>query len=234
MNEPELGPIPKRSLREEAYHGLRRAIVSGALQPGAQLTEPQLARQFQISRSPIREALHRLQQEGFAVRRPNGRIFVAPLDAQELEQLYAVRAVNEGLAASLAASSITDGDIAAMEHHLEEMRRLATEGDVDGSLQAGQSFHDVILERSGNVPLVEIVRGLRLRISRFRTMIAAGRDQESRAAEHREILEALRSRDRVHARCATERHIHQSAASVLNRLGDAGDIASEDQAADAD
>lgn len=218
MSSTGLRPIAKRSLRDEVYHGLRQAIISGSLQPGQQLTEPELARELQISRSPIREALGRLEQEGFAVRRGNGRVFVAPLDEAELEQLYVVRASSEGLAAHLAATHVTPGNIEAMETHLNDMHGLAMAGDVDGSLAAGQAFHDVILEACGNAPLVEIIKGLRLKISRFRTVIASARDQDTRASEHRDILEALRERDPQHARQAMERHITESAEIVLRTL----------------
>ncbi|MEQ8196141.1 MAG: GntR family transcriptional regulator [Rhodospirillales bacterium] len=213
-----LQPIPKKSLREEAYDELRKAIVSGGLRPGHQLSEPQLAAQFEISRSPIREALGRLELEGFAIRRPNGRVYVAPLDIAELEQLYAVRATVEGLATRLAAPRLTTADLEKMAADLEKMEALAESGDIDGSLTRGAEFHDVILGVCANEPLVEIIAGLRRRISRYRTMIASTRNQQIRIAEHQDILDALYARDATAAEAAMIRHIEESADIILKAL----------------
>jgi DNA-binding GntR family transcriptional regulator len=217
-NQATLRPIPKKSLRDEAYDELRRGIVSGGLRPGQQLSELQLAAQFQISRSPIREALGRLELEGFAIRRPNGRVYVAPLDIAELEQLYAVRATVEGLATRLAAPRLTTDDLDEMTADLQEMEALAERGDIDGSLTRGAEFHDVILGACANEPLVEIIAGLRLRISRYRTMIATTRNQQIRIAEHRDILDALYARDAKGAEAAMIRHIEESADIILKAL----------------
>lgn len=213
-----LRPISKRSLKDEAYAELRQAIISGSLSPGAQLSEQQLAAQFQISRSPIREALGRLEQEGFAIRHGNGRIYVAPLDEMELEQLYIVRANLEGLAARLAASRLENVDLGKMEDDLRAMEKRAEAGDVDGSLRCGESFHDVILATCGNAPLVELISGLRLKISRFRTVIASARNQHVRVAEHNKVLDALRARDGEGAQRAMENHIMQSADVIVRTM----------------
>ncbi|MEX2449797.1 MAG: GntR family transcriptional regulator [Rhodospirillales bacterium] len=213
-----LRPIPKKSLRDEAYDELRRGIVSGGLRPGQQLSELQLAAQFQISRSPIREALGRLELEGFAIRRPNGRVYVAPLDIAELEQLYAVRATVEGLATRLAAPRLTTDDLDEMTADLQKMGALAERGDIEGSLARGAEFHDVILGACANEPLVEIIAGLRLRISRYRTMIAATRNQQIRIAEHQDILNALYARNAKGAEAAMIRHIEESADIILKAL----------------
>jgi DNA-binding GntR family transcriptional regulator len=218
MSEAGLRPLSKKSLRDEAYYGLRQAIISGSIPPGEQLSEPQLASQFQISRSPIREALGRLEQEGFAIRHSNGRISVAPLDETELEQLYIVRANLEGLAARLAASRLDPSDFEEMEEHLRLMRERAEKGDLDGSLERGEAFHDVILRACENPPLVELISTLRLRISRFRTVIASARNQQVRVAEHWHVLEALRDRKGHGAQKAMERHIMQSAEIIVRAM----------------
>ena len=215
MNEFSLRSLPKKSLREETYHDLRRAIIGGDLRPGQQLSEPQLADQFQISRSPIREALGRLEQDGFVSRRVNGRIYVAPLEITELQQLYVIRANLEGLATRLAASHLSTADLNEMAGHLREMRDLAENGDVDGSLDYGGRFHGVIINAAHNMPLAEIIAGLRLRISRFRTYIASTRRHEVRIGEHQEILDALYDRDPNRAEESMIRHIENSADTML-------------------
>jgi DNA-binding GntR family transcriptional regulator len=215
MIEAALRPIPKKSLREEAYEKLRRAIVEGAIRPQEQLSEPQLAEKFQTSRSPIREALGRLEQEGFVLRRPNGRLHVAPLDIEELEQLYALRANVEGLATRLAAPRLSTIDLDAMAQKIRSMEESAAKGDIVGSLESGAQFHDAILRRCGNRPLTDVVEGVRLRIDRFRAFIASARNQDVRVAEHWRIYEALYSRKPKAAERAMIAHIEQSARAIL-------------------
>jgi DNA-binding GntR family transcriptional regulator len=215
MNDGSARSLPKKFLREETYHQLRRAIIRGDLRPGQQLSEPQLADQFQISRSPIREALGRLERDGFVSRRVNGRIYVAPLDITELQQLYVVRANLEGLATRLAASHLSTADLNEMAGHLRDMRTLAEKGDVDGTLDCGERFHGVIINAARNIPLAEIVAGLRLRISRFRTYIASTRRHDIRIGEHQEILDALYDRDPNRAEESMIRHIEYSADAML-------------------
>lgn len=215
MSEAGLRPISKKSLREEAYLRLREAIIKGSLAPGQQLGEPQLASEFQTSRSPIREALGRLEQEGFVTRKPNGRLYVAPLDEDELRHLYEIRANLEGLAAELAIPCLTAKDLERLELQLHCMQKHAAKKDIDLSLEYGEAFHGLILEASGNPPLIEIVVGLRLRIRRFRRVIGSTRSSDVRIAEHQAILDALRNFDGPAARKAMENHIRGSAAIAM-------------------
>lgn len=210
-----LRPIPKKALRHEAYEALKRAIVEGTIEPGAQLSEPQLAERFEVSRSPVREALGRLEQEGFALRQPNGRLQVAPLDIEELEQLYVLRANVEGLATRLAAAHLSTSDLERMADTLKRMEKAATAGDIEVSLGEGGRFHDSILDHCGNKPLMEVVLNVRLRIDRFRKIIASQRDQTVRIAEHWRIYQALYERDAEAAGKAMTEHIGHSAEAVL-------------------
>lgn len=210
-----LQPIPKKPLREEAYDALKRAIIEGSIKPGTQLSEPQLAEHFRISRSPIREALGRLEQEGFAQRKANGRLQVAPLDIEELEQLYVLRATVEGLATRLAAGNLSMNDLKQMAELLKKMESAAAAGNIEESLKQGAKFHDTILENCGNKPLIDVVDGVRLRIDRFRMVIASTRNQAARVAEHWRIYDALHDRDPESAEKAMIAHIQQSAETIL-------------------
>lgn len=218
MTEATLRPISKKPLRDEAYEKLRGSIVDGTLRPDEQLSEPQLAEKFRISRSPIREALGRLEQEGFAMRRANGRLYVAALDIEELEQLYVLRATVEGLATRLAAPLLNTADLNAMAERIRKMEERAARGDIAGSLKSGAAFHDVILASCGNKPLIEVVESVRLRIDRFRAVIASARNQDVRVAEHWRIHEALYDRKPKAAEKAMISHIERSASSVLKSV----------------
>lgn len=210
---------PKPSLSEGAYSEIRQALVQGDFEPGQRLSEPELALRFSTSRSPIREALVRLSHEGFVERMPSGRVRVRVLDISEFEQLYVVRANVEGLVARLAAPRLRTIDLEQMEKAQEEMERCVRKNDAVGAIAAGQEVHDLLLRECGNQPLIEVLSGLRARISRFRAVVASLGDYDpERAIEHRRILKALYQRKAEQAGTEMIRHVNRSAAALMGKL----------------
>ena len=213
------GSADKQSLAEEAYREIRDALLSGAFEPGQRLSEPELALRFHTSRSPIREALSRLEHEGFTERLPSGRVRVAALDVAYLEQLYVVRANLEGLAARLAAPLLRTVDLDEMKRSVDEMERAVNNGDASGAIAAGQQFHDVLMSECGNEPLVSLLTGLKGRIGRFRALVASLGDYDvDRVLEHRRMLQALYERDADRAEAEMISHVDRSAAVLMRRL----------------
>ncbi|MCC7483421.1 MAG: GntR family transcriptional regulator [Burkholderiales bacterium] len=212
-------PVPKQSLSEEAYAEIRRALLRGELEPGQRVSEPVLALRFKTSRSPIREALVRLEHEGFVERLPNGRLRVAALDIGELEQLYVVRGNVEGLAARLATPLLRTVDLEHMGAGVDEMERCVKKRNAAGAIAAGQGFHDVVTRECGNQPLVDVLTSLRARIGRFRAVVASFDDYDpDRVAEHRRILRAFYQRNAEQAEAEMIRHVQRSAAVLVRRL----------------
>lgn len=212
-------PAARLSLSEEAYREIRDALLCGALEPGQRLSEPELALRFNTSRSPVREALFRLEHEGFVERLPSGRLKVAALDVAYLEQLYVVRADLEGLAARLASPLLRTVDLDAMTRSIEEMNAAVKKDDARGAIAAGQRFHDVMMRECGNAPLVSLLAGLNARIARFRAVVASlGNYDPERVLEHRRILQALYERDAGRAQQEMIEHVSRSAAVLLRRL----------------
>lgn len=212
-------PVAKQSLSEEAYAEIRQALVNGVFQPEQRLSEPELALRFKTSRSPIREALGRLEHEGFVERMPSGRMRVAALDIGYLEQLYVVRANLEGLAARLATPLLRTIDLEAMSKSVDDMERSVKKGNARGAIEAGQEFHDVIMRECGNQPLVDVLTGLRTRTSRFRVIVASLGDYDpERVVEHRRILKAFYQRDPEQAQSELVRHVSRSAAVLIRKL----------------
>ena len=212
-------PAARPSLAEEAYREIRDALLSGEIEPGQRLSEPELALRFNTSRSPVREALFRLEHEGFVDRLPSGRLRAASLDVAYLEQLYVVRADLEGLAARLAAPLLRTVDLDAMMRSIEEMDGAVSNGDAAGAIAAGEEFHDVLMRECGNAPLVALLAGLNARISRFRAVVASlGRYDPDRVLEHRRILQALYERNADLAQAAMIEHVSRSAAVLVRRL----------------
>jgi DNA-binding GntR family transcriptional regulator len=206
-------------LQQQTYRQLKQGIADGDIGAGSRLSEPELAVRFGVSRSPIREALLRLEQDGFVVRSASGRMSVAPLELDELESLYVVRANLEGLATRLAASRLRTIDLEQMGAALEEMRRRVAAGEYQAAVEAGGAFHDVILRECANQPLVDVLDHLKSRITRFRSIAASFDNYDSqRIEEHRRILDALFDRDAARAEQEMVRHITQSAAALMHNL----------------
>ncbi len=207
------------SLAEGTYVEIRHALIRGAFQPGQRLSEPELALRFRTSRSPIREALVRLEHEGFVERTPNARIRVVGLDIDDLAQLYVLRANIEGLAARLAAPRLRTIDLDHMTATVDEMARCVKKRSAAGAIAAGQDFHDVIMRECGNRPLVQVLDGLRARISRFRALVASFSEYDpERVTEHRRILKALYQRKPQAAELEMIRHVKRSAEVLIARL----------------
>jgi DNA-binding GntR family transcriptional regulator len=209
----------RHSLSEETYTEIRQALITGAFQPGQRLSEPELALRFRTSRSPIREALVRLEHECFVERTPNARIRVVGLDIDDLAQLYVLRANVEGLAARLAAPRLRTIDLEHMTGTVDEMERCVKKRNAAGAIAAGQDFHDVIMRECGNRPLVQVLDGLRARISRFRALVASFSEYDpERVSEHRRILKALYQRKPQAAELEMIRHVNRSADVLIARL----------------
>lgn len=212
-------PAAKQSLAGEGYRAIRDALLSGSLAPGQRLSEPELALRFNTSRSPVREALLRLEHEGFVERMPSGRVRVASLDVAYLEQLYVVRANLEGLAARLAAPLLRTIDLDAMAQSVEHMDRAVKKDDASGAIAAGEQFHDALMRECGNAPLVSLLTALKGRIGRFRALVASLGDYDAdRVLEHRRILQALYERNADLAQAEMMSHVSRSAAVLVRRL----------------
>jgi len=211
----DLIPVP---VRNKAYEVLKRAIIQGTLKPGQRLVEAQIAEMLNISRTPLREAILKLEPMGFVQRLPNGGAMVASLSAQEIRELYAVRSMLEGLAARESAAGLTDEQLGRLA---DLTRQLETAGaaDVAQIAEIGERFHLIILEASGNRKCREHLSMLRDQIDRYRylTIVIPGREQAA-AREHFTLLAVLRRRDPDQAEQAMRRHVLQAGESMMRRL----------------
>jgi len=209
----------KRPVHERVYKEIRHALLSGEFDVDQHLGEPELACRLRTSRSPVREALAQLEREKFLVRRSNGRLYVAPLDPDELLQRYVVRAAVEGLATRLAAPRLRTIDLDEMASKIDEMERAVVETDLGRATLAGSEFHDVIHRECGNTPLVEIISQQRVHTNRYRTIVASFEDYDlERIEEHRQILTALFNREADRAEAAMVKHINNAATTLLARI----------------
>jgi DNA-binding GntR family transcriptional regulator len=157
-------PVPKQRgapartlLRDQAYARLRDAILDGTLEPGEQLKDAELSEWLGLSRTPIREALARLEEYGLVETAPNRYTRVAPLTGRDARDAFPVVAALHALAASLGVPRISDDELVAMQAANEEFARALRKGDVDQAVATDDRFHAVLVQASANR---EIVRSL--------------------------------------------------------------------------
>ncbi|GAA5176885.1 GntR family transcriptional regulator [Modicisalibacter zincidurans] len=203
--------IQTTSLAQEAYPILQRMIVHGELAPGERIIEPTLCEQLGISRTPLREAIKRLANEGLIILRRNRNAVVTRIDPTELEHLFEVEAGIESLAVGLAAERMTNTELKQLEALQERLERLHAKGDRNGYFALNQRIHALLVAGAKNPILEETHRRLlgRLERARYLALDRLGRWQES-TDEHRAILEALKARDGERARRLLGEHVQHT------------------------
>ena len=204
------------SLRERIATHLREAIVSGDLPAKTRLMEPELARRLGVSRTPLREAIRQLEAEGFLTTIPRMGTFVAEVTARDLEDVYAIRAVLEGLAARQAAEQ-TDGASAGLRTLLIELARKTT--DYREYHEASGRFHEAVLTASGNQRLQALYHTLTHQVARLRRLsLAVARRPEVSLREHRRIASAILRGRGPEAERLMRSHVEGALAIVRRRI----------------
>lgn len=178
-----------------------------------------LAEELGVSRTPIREAIRKLEQEGFVVMIPRRGTYVADISLKDISQVFEIRSALEELAAALAAERITDEEIEALERMLVEIGNYIETKDMDKIVETDVAFHEVLYKASRNERLVEIIHNLREQTLRFRTvsMNQPGRLAKTRE-EHRLLVEAIANRDGKQARKMARMHMEHSEQALLTGM----------------
>ncbi|WP_298329974.1 GntR family transcriptional regulator [Haloactinopolyspora sp.] len=195
-------------LAAQAYATLKHAIITHELPPGTRLSVPMLAERLGVSRSPAREAIARITHEGLAHFEPNRGAVVANVDSTSLAEIYEIREVLEGLAARLAATQITDTEIAELRSLIAEHAAAVEAGDVEQHYELDVRFHRRIHEIAGNATLTGQLERLQqqVRLAMYTTHRSPGGMPQA-LAEHRRIVDSLESRDSALAEAAGRSHI---------------------------
>ena len=202
-------------LRDVVFQTLREAILRGDLQPGERLMEIQLANKLGVSRTPIREAIHMLEQEGLVVTIPRKGAEVAKMTLKDMEDVLEIREALDVLAAQLACGRITEEGLAELKDKKKVFEFSLKSADVKQIAEADVSFHDVIYEATGNPKLVNLLNNLREQIYRYRVEYLKN-DQNNPALieEHEAIYHALVERDENLIIQAVQIHVRNQATAV--------------------
>jgi DNA-binding GntR family transcriptional regulator len=202
---------------QHVYAQLTAAIQTGRLQPGTRLREVEIAAWLGVSRTPVREALKRLEADGLAQATPHAGMTVTTLSRQQIIELYAMRIELEGMAARLAAQFATDDEIATLQAHLRAAE--ATLDDAAASADGNRAFHACIYRASHNRYLLQTLDSLSTALALLPTTTydIAGRPAAA-LAEHRAIVEAIWANAADEAEAAARAHM-QGAQRARLKLG---------------
>jgi DNA-binding GntR family transcriptional regulator len=221
MDKSRLIPIKLdnyKPLREMVFESLREAIIQGRLRPGERLMEIQLAEEMGVSRTPVREAIRKLELEGFVVMVPRKGAYVAGISVKDIVDIFEVRAALEGLAAGLSAERITDEEMDQLERSIHKIN-VSAEEDLKMVVEGDTAFHALIYKSSRNQRLEQIIINLHEQINRFRmTSLSQPGRLKIALDEHTKIVEAISDRNVEQAQKLATEHIENAEQSLLNAL----------------
>ena len=191
---------------------LENRLVSGVLPPGSTLDESQLCKEFDVSRTPVREALLQLGADGFVHILPRAGIYVIEMNAAELVEMLEALAYAEGLCAKLACKRISVGQLKKLGQIQEDGRQIVARSDAHAYAQYNLQFHDGIYLASGNTYMREQVLRLRKRINPYWGCLpdALGNSRDASWQEHQELLDALLAGDALAAMDIAASHIRNA------------------------
>jgi len=207
------------NLRERVYQALKEMIIFKEIPPGEKLDEDSLANQLGVSRTPIRESLYRLENEGIVKIIPRRGAFIVKHSKESINEILSVREVLEGLSAREAANHITDATLEVLESLSEKFSESNVRLLSKEYLQVDVKFHKTIIEASKNEWLISLMNILNdhIQMLRLRTVTFQGRPEQS-LSEHRRILEALKARDPLLAESLMREHINNVRESYLKNI----------------
>ncbi|WP_309570539.1 GntR family transcriptional regulator [Deinococcus sp.] len=209
-------------VRDGVYDHLRRALLDGDLAPGERLGEVELGQQLGVSRTPIREALMRLTQDGLLITEANKGVRVRTVTAAEARDAYVVREELDGLAAALAAQEHTISDAHTLMAALDTLN--AAQRDMQGADYREQTrldlaYHRAVTEAAHNTVLGILARDLEQRVALIKHQTRTYNAHPDTAVQHAAILHAILDRDADAARKAARTHVRTFAALVMHDLG---------------
>jgi DNA-binding GntR family transcriptional regulator len=206
MIRPVERPVP---LRQSVYEALVELVIAGRLTPGQHLVETELARQLGVSRQPVREALHRLEAEGWVDLRPNQGAFVHVPTDQEVDELLDVRELLEMETVRLAAKAATAGQLARLREICREGQTAVEAGDTLRFVAVNNQFHAELARVAGNAVLAELAEIVGRRVRWYYRLVAPLRGHES-CAEHLDMVAALEAGDAQRASSVARKHTERT------------------------
>ena len=206
-------------LRDVVFNTLRQAILKGELAPGERLMEIQLAQKLGVSRTPIREAIRKLELEGLVLMIPRRGAEVARISEKSLKDVLEVRRSLEELAIELACQRMTEEDMQALEEAQKAFKAAIDQGDAMKIAETDEAYHDVIYHSTRNKRLVQILNNLREQMYRYRLEYLKDTQSHDRLVEeHQKIVNAIIEKNKEEAVRLIQEHIYIQELTVIKKI----------------
>jgi len=208
-----------RSLTKFLVEELKTAMITGKLAPGERLSEEKLAASLKVSRIPLREALRRLEMEGYVTFLPNHEVAVSKPTMEELEDYYAIASVLEGLAARLAVERAQPEELSRLRELHQLLREAYQERDLGRYFEANSNFHHFIAEIAGNERLYHLIDQMRREIKKTRIFsLHLPQRLDYSMREHDQILDAFLKKNPELAEATIVRHLKNQMEALKKML----------------
>lgn len=211
----------RKPLREIVYEALKRAILHGKLKGNQRLIEETLAKQMGISRTPVREAFHKLERDDLVRRLPKGGFAVREFTLEDVEEIFGIRIALESYAAYLATLHMTPENLSALEEKVDESERAFKQGDDKKAVQLFTEFHELLYRSCRSKKLIAMIHGYRDYFYRYRSaLLHTLNGFKSSISDHRQMLEAMRKKDPRLVEGLVRAHLERGREIVLREIAE--------------
>jgi DNA-binding GntR family transcriptional regulator len=211
----------RKSLREEVYDSLKKSILHGKLKGGQRLIEETLADQIGISRTPVREAFHKLERDDLVTRLPKGGFAVREFTKEDVEEIFGIRSALESYASYLATLHITSDKLAQLEKRVKESEDALNKKDDEKVVQLNTEFHDLLYKSCKSKKLFEMINNFRDYFYRYRShLLQTERGINYSIDDHRRMLEAMKKRNPRLVERLVRNHLARGKEIILKEISE--------------
>jgi len=208
-------------LSETVYESIKQRLVDQKeiVKSGAKLNEEQLARNLEVSRTPVREALHKLEKEGLVQIVPRHGAFVRVISVRDVQEIFDIRGALESLAMKFALAHLNREKLLEMESLLKKCGELIKKGNLDLFIQVDKGFHEFIIKSSQNQRLIQIMESLnnQIQLARLKSFSVPGRAKKA-LNEHKQMIEAMLAGDKIEAERLIRKHSENAKQNILSLM----------------
>jgi len=219
LDLPSLSTLKKENLGNQVFEQVKEIIVRGEIPAGKRMIESEIAASMGISRTPVREAVHKLEAEGFLRALPKGGYVVRGLSLSDIEETFDIRSILESFAAYLAAIRYRDEELLPLDDKIEEFQRHLDRQDLKELTSINTDFHELLYALSRSPRLIKMIHGLRDEIFLLRKVILNSEEMAYLSnKDHKEIIKAIRKREAKKVEMLVREHILRGKEFVLNEI----------------
>jgi DNA-binding GntR family transcriptional regulator len=209
----------KRLLREHVYVSIKGAIIGGEFEPGRRLIEEKLAEDMKTSRTPVREAIQKLEKEGLIYRLPRGGFAVKGVTEEEVEEVFGLRGILEGYAGFLATARMDEAELRSLEEIIALEEACLQDMNVEEFIRLDGEFHDVLYKAAKNNRLYNLLHDLRDYMYRYRVIILRyQRKPQFAVQDHKEMVASIRNKNAKQVEKLVRKHMTRGKEVIKKKI----------------